>query len=157
MSRSGYYAWRKRQGKESKDQWLTNLIVECQKLCKQPYGIRRVRRWIQRQTGKTVNVKAILRIMRKLSLLSAVRSRRPYTRYQQAVHKYPNLLDRCFDQAKLNQFWVTDITYISTPNGMLYMCVVLDLCGKVVLLWKIGSDMSSSLVADTIQYCNLDK
>ena len=46
----------------------------------------------QRQTGKLVNVKAILRVMRKLNLLSVVRRRRPYTRYQQAVHKYPNLL-----------------------------------------------------------------
>ena len=108
VSRSGYYAWRKRQGKEAKDQWLIDLIVQCQQLCKQTYGIRRVRRWIQRQAGKTVNLKAVLRIMRKLNLLSVVRHRRPYTRYQQAVHKYPNLLKRCFDQVKPNQFWVTD-------------------------------------------------
>ena len=118
VSRSGYYAWRKRQGKEAKDQWLVDLIVQCQELCKQTYGIRRVRRWIQRQAGKTVNLKAILRIMRKLSLLSVVRRRRPYTRYQQAVHKYPNLLNRCFDQTKPNQFWVTDITYIPIPGSM---------------------------------------
>ena len=80
VSRSGYYAWRTRQIKEPKDQWLVELIVECQRLCKQTYGIRRVRRWIQRQTGKVVNFKAILRLMRKLSLLSAIRRRRPYTR-----------------------------------------------------------------------------
>ena len=100
---------------------------------------------------KLVNVKAILRVMRKLNLLSVVRRRRPYTRYQQAVHKYPNLLDRNFDQAKPNQFWVTDITYIPIPGSMLYMCAVLDLCGKAVLAWKIGADMSSSLVTDTIR------
>ena len=79
------------------------------------------------------------------------RRRRPYTRYQQAVHKYPNLLDRNFHQAKPNQFWVTDITYIPIPGSMLYMCAVLDLCGKAVLAWKIGADMSSSLVTDTIR------
>ena len=87
VSRSGYYAWRKRQERAAKDQWLADLILECQKKCKQTYGIRRVRRWIQRQTGKEVNLKAILRLMRKLNLLSVVRRRRPYTRYQQAVHK----------------------------------------------------------------------
>ena len=135
VSRSGYYAWRKRQGREAKDQWLVELIMQCQQMCKQTYGIRRVRRWIRRRTGKTVNVKAILRIMRKLSLLSVVRRRRPYTRYRQAVHKYPNLLNRCFDQVMPNQFWVTDITYIPIPGSMLYMCAVLDLCGKVVLAW----------------------
>lgn len=144
-------AWRKRQGRKAKDQWLADLIVQCQQQCKQTYGIRRVRRWIQRQTGKTVNTKAILRIIRKLSLLSVIRRRKPYTRYQQAVHRYPNLLNRCFDQAKPNQFWVTDITYIPVPGSMLYMCAVLDLCAKAVLAWKIGLDMSSSLVTDTIR------
>ena len=89
--------------------------------------------------------------MRKLNLLSVVRRRRPYTRYQQSVHKYPNLLNRRFDQVRPNQFWVTDITYIPIPGSMLYLCAVLDLCGKVVLNWKIGSEMSSSLVTDTIR------
>ena len=62
-----------------------------------------------------------------------------------------NLLNRSFDQAKPNQFWVTDITYIPISDAMLYMCAVLDLCGKVVLAWKIGADMTSSLVTDTIR------
>ena len=83
--------------------------MECQKQSKQTYGIRRVRLWIQRKTRMLVNTKAILRVMRKLNLLSVIRRRRPYTRYQQAIHKYPNLLDRNFDQAKPNQFWVTDM------------------------------------------------
>ncbi len=76
---------------------------------------------------KLVNVKAILRVMRKLNLLSVVRRRRPYTRYQQAVHKYPNLLDRNFDQAKPNQFWVTDITYIPIP-GRCCTCALYWIC-----------------------------
>ena len=67
------------------------------------------------------------------------------------MHKYPNLLNRRFDQPRPNQFWVTDITYIPIPGGMLYMFAVLDLCGKVVLNWKIGSEMSSSLVTDAIR------
>ena len=129
VSRSGYYAWRNRQEMPAKDQWLVELIVECQRLCKQTYGIRRGRRWIQRQTGRLVNVKAILRVMRKLSLLSVVRCRRPYIRYKQAVHKYPNLLNRRFEQLQPNRFWVTDITYIPIPGRMLYLCAVLDLCG----------------------------
>ena len=113
-----------------KEPKLAILIVECQRLCKQTYGIRRVRRWTQHQTGKTVNVKAILRLMRKLNLLSSFRRRRPYVRYHQVVHKYPNLLNLCFEQLQPNRFWLTDITYIPIPSGMLY---ILDLCGKVVL------------------------
>ena len=151
VSRSGYYAWRKRQNTEAKDQWLVDLIVECQQKCNQTYGCRRVRRWIQRNLGRKVNLKAILRIMRKLDLLAQIRRRKKYTQYQQAIHKYPNLLQRAFDQQSPNKFWVTDITYIPTPSGMLYMCAVIDLCGKMVMAYRIGNDMTSSLVTDTIR------
>ena len=151
VSRSGYYDWRKRHDRTPKDQWLVDLIIECQQKCKQTYGIRRVWRWLQRQKGKVVNLKAILRIMRKLNLLSQIRRRKPYRNYQKAVHKYPNLLKRQFDQAKPNQVWVTDITYIPIPNGMLYMCAVVDLCGRKVLAYRIAGNMAASLVTDTIR------
>ena len=151
VSRSGYYSWRKRQGKESKDKWLVDLITEIQTNSKQTYGCRRIRRWLKRKHKKNVNLKAILRIMRKYDLLSKVRRRRPYMRYQKALHKYPNLLNREFNQALPNQFWVTDITYIPIAKGMVYMCAVVDLCGKMVIAYRIGSDMTASLVTDTIR------
>lgn len=151
VSRSGYYAWRSRQDKKAKDQWLVDLIVECQQRCKQTYGCRRVRRWIQRQTGRTVNLKAILRIMRKFDLLAQIRRRRPYAHYKQAVHKYPDLLRRAFEQPLPNRFWATDITYVPTAKGMLYLCAVIDLCGKMVLAYRIGNDMCASLVTNTIR------
>ena len=151
VSRSGYYAWRNRQGREAKDQWLVDLIVDCQQRCKQTYSCRRVQHWIRRQTGRTVNLKAILRILRKFDLLAQIRRRRPYVHYKQAVYKYPNLLNRAFEQAIPNQFWVTDITYIPTAKGMLYLCAVVDLCGKMVLAYRIGNDMTASLVTDTIR------
>ncbi len=151
VSRSGYYAWRKRQAFTPKDQWLVDLVVECQQKCNCTYGIRRVRRWLERQKGKKVNLKAILRIMRKLDLLAQIRRKRAYTHYKQAVHKYPNLLNRAFYQSISNKYWVTDITYIPTANGMLYLCAVVDLCGRMVLSYRIGSDMSAALVTDTIK------
>ena len=151
VSRSGYYAWRKRQGKPAKDQWLVDLIIDCQQRCKQTYGCRRVRRWLERRHGRKVNLKAILRVMRKLDRLSQVRRRKPYRHYQQAVHKYPNLLQCAFAQPFPNRFWVTDITYIPTAKGMVYMCAVLDLCGKMVMAYRIGGNMTSSLVTDTLR------
>ena len=150
VSRSGYYAWRKRQSRPAKDQWLVDLITECQRESKQTYGFRRVMLWLERHNVHA-NSKAVLRVMRKHSLLSQIRRTRAYTHYQQAVHKYPNLLNRQFEQLLPNRFWVTDITYIPTPQGMRYMCAVVDLCGKVVLAWRLGSDMTASLVTDTIR------
>lgn len=130
VSRSGYYDWRKRQDKPTKEQWLTDLIVDCQQRCKQTYGYRRVKLWIEPQYGRKVNLKAILCIMRKFDLLSQVRRTRPYSHYHQTVHKYLNLLKRAFKQELPNRFWVTDITYIHTVKGMVYVCAVVDLCGK---------------------------
>ena len=151
VSRSGYYAWRKRQNKLSKDQWLVDLITEGHHLSNQTYGYRRMRRWLNTVKGKHVNLKAVLRVMRKHNLLSQVRRRRPYMHYQRALHKYPNLLNRQFEQLKPNRFWVTDITYIPTAHGMVYMCAVVDLCGKMVLAYRVGSDMTTTLVTDTIR------
>lgn len=151
VSRSGYYAWRKRQNKPNKDQWLIDLIVEAQLISKQTYGYRRMHRWLNEIKHKKVNIKAVLRVMRKYNLLSVVRRRRPYMHYQRALHKYPNLLNRQFEQLQPNRFWVTDITYIPTSQGMVYMCAVVDLCGKMVLSYRIGNDMTTTLVTDTIR------
>ena len=89
--------------------------------------------------------------MRKLDLLSQARRRKPYRHYQQAVHKYPNLLQRAFAQPFPNRFWATDITYIPAAKGMVYLCAVLDLCGKMVPAYRIGGDMTASLVTDTVR------
>lgn len=151
VSRSGYYAWRKRQDNEPKDQWLMDLIFDCQQRCKQTYGCRRVRSWIKRRYGRNVNLKAVLRVMRRLNLLSQIRRHKLYTHYHKAVYKYPNLLQRTFDQTLPNRFWATDITYIPTDKGCVYMCAVVDLCGKMVLAYRTGNDMTSSLVTDTIR------
>jgi hypothetical protein len=62
-----------------------------------------------------------------------------------------NLLQRKFEQSAPNRFWATDITYIPTKNGMLYLCVVIDLCGRMVLSWRIGTDMTASLVTDIVR------
>lgn len=151
VSRSGYYAWRKRQQQTPKEQWLIDLIMECQQKCNYTYGCRRVKRWLARAKNKKVNLKAVLRIMRKMDALAHIRRRRPYTHYKQCAFKYQNLLNRQFHQEKPNQFWVTDITYIPLQSRMLYMCAVLDLCGRTVLAWRIGDDMAASLVTDTVR------
>ena len=151
VSRSGYYDWRNRQDKPNKDQWLLDLITQAQITSKQTYGHRRIQRWLLRKHKKHVNLKVILRVMRRYDLLSKIRRVRPYMQYQKALHKYPNLLNRQFEQISPNRFWVTDITYIPTAKGMVYMCAVMDLCGKMVLAYRIGTDMTTSLVTDTIR------
>ena len=67
VSRSGYYAWRNRQGKGNKDQWLVDLIAEIQTKSKQTYGCRRIRRWLNRKHKKNVNLNLLWRMFMELT------------------------------------------------------------------------------------------
>lgn len=150
VTRSGYYAWRKKSRQSDPNQWIEEQIRICQQQSKNTYGYRRVQKWIEKQGEKHVNAKRVLRIMRKMGALSQIRRVRAYRFYKQSLHRYGNLLNRQFSQKNPNKFWATDITYIPTAQGIAYMCAVIDLCGKMVLSYKIGTDMTNSLVLDTV-------
>lgn len=151
MTRSEYYAWKKDIRKPDRDAWLKEQISTCQQQSHFTYGYRRVQRWIEKYTGQHINAKPLLRVMRKMDALAQIRRTRAYTHYKQAIHHYDNLLQRQFAQDAPNSFWATDITYIPTSQGMAYMCAVIDLCGKMVLNYRTGTDMAASLVTDTIR------
>lgn len=150
VSRSGYYDWLKKVDIPDKDLEVAELIRECQKKTKQTYGYRRVKLWILRETGLLINHKSVLRIMKKYSLLSEVRRRRKYVIYGQQIHKYNNILNREFDAGVRNSKWVTDISYIHTKQGVLYLSVIKDLYDGFIVAHKLGTEQSINLVKETI-------
>ena len=149
VSRSGYYGFVRRMGKPAKDLELSELIRECQVETKQTYGYRRVAIWLERK-GIHHNPKTILRVMNKYSLLSVVR-RRKYCNYSQALHRYDNLLNRDFHADRPNQKWVTDISYIKTAQGFLYLSVIRDLYDRSVVAYKTSTVQNINLVLNTIK------
>lgn len=149
VSRSGYYGFVKRMGKPAKDLELSELIRECQVETKQTYGYRRVAIWLERR-GIHHNPKTILRVMNKYNLLSVVRRRR-YCKYSQALHRYKNLLSRDFHADKPNQKWVTDISYIKTAQGFLYLSVIRDLYDRSIVAYKTSTVQNINLVLNTIR------
>lgn len=149
VSRSGYYGFVKRMDKPAKDLELTELIRECQTETKQTYGYRRVAIWLERK-GVHHNPKTILRVMNKYSLLSVVRRRR-YCNYSQALHRYDNLLNRDFNADRPNQKWVTDISYIKTTQGFLYLSVIRDLYDRSIVAYKTSTVQNINLVLNTIR------
>ena len=151
VSRSGYYDWRNRQDKPNKDQWLIDLITQAQIASKQTYGHRRIQRWLLRKHKKYVNLKVILRIMRRYDLLSKIRRVRPYMQYQKALHKYPNLLNRQFEQVSPNRFWVTDITYISYQSHFCYLSTILDAYTKQILAYELSESLEVDFVLHTVE------
>jgi transposase InsO family protein len=88
--------------------------------------------------------------MRKYNLLSAIR-RRKYRNYSQALHRYPNLLGRDFYAERPNQKWVTDIPYIHTSQGVLYLSVIRDLYDNSIVSYKTGTTQNVDLVLSTIR------
>ena len=149
VSRSGYYGFVKRMNKPAKDLELSELIRECQVETKQTYGYRRVAIWLERK-GVHHNPKTILRVMNKYSLLSVVRRRR-YCNYSQALHRYDNLLNRDFHADRPNQKWVTDISYIKTSQGFLYLSVIRDLYDRSIVAYKTSTVQNINLVLNTIR------
>ena len=149
VSRSGYYDYVSRMDIPAKDLPLAEKIKECQDKCGKTYGYRRVHIWLERQ-GIFHNPKTILRVMQKYNLLSAVR-RKKYRNYGEYLHRYPNLLNRDFKAERPNQKWVTDISYIKTNQGTLYLSVIRDLFDNSIVAYKTGTKQNINLVLSTIR------
>ena len=149
VSRSGYYDFVARMDIPDRDLPLAEKIEECQKECSKTYGYRRVHTWLERK-GIYYNPKTILRVMNKFNLLSVVR-RRKYRNYGNHIHRYPNLLNREFHADRPNQKWVTDISYIHTEQGVLYLSVIRDLYDNSIVAYKTSKTQNVQLVLNTIK------
>ena len=149
VSRSGYYDYAKRIENPAKDLPLAEKIKECQEKHRKTYGYRRVHIWLERQ-GIHHDPKTILRVMQKYNLLSEVR-RKKYHNYGNVLHKYDNLLNRDFKADRPNQKWVTDISYIKTGQGTLYLSVIRDLYDNSIVAYKTGTEQNINLVLSTIR------
>ena len=149
VSRSGYYDYVKRMDIPAKDLPLAEKIRECQDKCGKTYGYRRVHIWLEKQ-GIYHNPKTILRIMQKYNLLSEIR-RKKYHNYSTVLHRYDNLLNRDFHADRPNQKWVTDISYIKTNQGTLYLSIIRDLYDNSIIAYKTGTEQNVNLVLSTIR------
>ena len=149
VSRSGYYGYVSKMEVPAADLPLAEKIRECQEKCGKTYGYRRVHIWLERN-GIHHNPKTILRIMQKYNLLSVIRRKR-YRNYGEYLHRYQNLLNRNFKTERPNQKWGTDISYIHTKQGVLYLSVIRDLFDNSIIAYKTGTEQNVNLVLSTIK------
>ena len=149
VSRSGYYGYVSRMDIPAKDLSLAEKIRECQDKCGKTYGYRRVHIWLEKN-GIYRNSKTVLRVMQKYGLLSVIR-RKKYRNYGDYLHKYPNFLNRDFSAERPNQKWVTDISYIHTKQGVLYLSIIRDLYDNSIVAYKTGTEQNVNLVLSTIK------
>ena len=132
-----------------KDAVLAEIIAEQRERSFRTYGYRRM--WmVLKKKGIHRNPKTILRIMKKYGLLAEIRRRRKWQQMGQQVHKYENLLNRKFHADRPNSKWVTDISYIHTKQGVLYLSIIRDLYDNSIVAYKTGTEQTVNLVLDTI-------
>lgn len=149
VSRSGYYAFVHRLGQPEKDAALAEVIAQQRERSYRTYGYRRMWLWLKGQ-NIFCNPKTVLRIMKKYELLSEIRRRRKWKQMGQQAHKYKNLLNREFHADRPNSKWVTDISYIQTKQGILYLSMIRDLYDNSIVAYKTGTEQTVNLVLDTI-------
>ena len=152
VSTSGFYAWLSRgeSQRSAKDRALVERIVEIHRRSGSTYGSRRVHRGLVGE-GLRCSRGRIARLMRVNSV--SAKPRRRFVVTTDSKHNFPvapNLLDRQFISAGPNMVWASDITYIWTLEGWLYLAVVIDLHSRMVVGWSMSERIRASLVLDAL-------
>lgn len=149
IGRSGYYAWRSRPSSQraQANEVLWEKIEAEYQASRATYGSPRIHAALQRQ-GVRCSRKRVARLMQLHQVRARTRKkRRPITTQRETgAISAPNLLNQEFSASVPNQKWVSDITYIETAEGWLYLAVVLDLFSRKIVGWAMADHMEASLV-----------
>ena len=153
VSRSGFYAWSKRPAPQRKasDAHLAAEIVAAHRRSRGTYGSPRVHAEL-RARGLCVSRKRVERLMRERGL--EARRKRRFRRTTDSNHAMPiapNVLGRQFETKAPNQAWVTDVTYISTAEGWLYLAAILDLFSRRVVGFAMSDQNDRALALEALE------
>lgn len=152
VSRSGYYAWvdRPAPAKTSTDAELAAEIEAAHERSRGTYGSPRVHAELK-AAGRRVGRKRVERLMRENGLQA--RRKRRYRRTTNSNHGNPvapNVVARQFEPTAANQVWATDVTYVWTLEGWLYLAVMLDLFSRRVVGWAVSDVNDTTLALDAL-------
>jgi transposase InsO family protein len=152
VSRSGYYAWKSRMKSKRKreDEVLLNEMGKIQEGVNYRYGSPRVTAELKRR-GYRVGKNRIARLMRENGL--SRRARKRFRSTTQSNHKKPiaeNLLNREFAVDTPNTVWASDISFIATAEGWLYLCVFIDLYSRKVVGWSMSTRLQTEFVLQAL-------
>jgi len=153
VHRSGYYQWLEKptSNRELENQKILIQIKDAFKASNGVYGHRNIHKDLK-ELGVHVNKKRVARLMSEAKLYGVgTYKRKPYSK-PGSIHKaYPNHLHQCFLTNKPNDTWVSDITYIRTKEGWLFLATVIDLYSRKVIGWATGHRQTTSLIISALQ------
>lgn len=153
VSASGYYDWRSRKPsrREEENRQLANKIKAIFDDEKSRAGALRITKRLNNE-GTPVGRHRVAKIMRSNGWRArAAKKFKATTNSNHQLPVAPNLLQQNFSAHRPNEKWVSDITYIWTDEGWLYLAVVMDLCSRKVVGWALCERMTKQLVIDALQ------
>jgi len=148
VSRSGYYGWRSRDisQREQSNQGLLEKIKKAHHLSRATYGSPRITADL-RANGETCGHNRVARLMRVNGI--AAKTKRKFKITTNSKHNHPvapNLVKQKFVAAKPNHLWTSDITYLWTIEGWLYLSVILDVFNRRIVGWAMNKRLTKELV-----------
>lgn len=153
LSPQAYYKWLKRKvtATEQKRAKLLQRIIEISEESRQTYGCPRIYDQL-RAEGYRCGKNTVERLMREHQIRP--RTKRKFKATTDSKHNLPiapNVLDRQFTVEEPDEVWVSDITYVPTAQGWLYLCVFIDLYSRMVVGWSMSANMKADLVVDAFR------
>jgi len=152
VSPAGFYAWRRRppSPRATENAALVEEIREVHVESRRTYGSPRIRAALLAR-GRKAGRHRVARLMRHAGISARRRRRfRATTDSRHAMPVAPNVLARTFKAPAPNVAWVTDITYVWTREGWLYLAVILDLFSRRVVGWAMRESLSRELALDAL-------
>jgi transposase InsO family protein len=152
VSKSGYYAWLKRKGKNGRTARDRPVVEEMHKIAHENpgYGYRRITHHLHR-SGICVNHKRVLRLMRENNLTFRRKKFSPITTVPEHANPvYPNLLYG-LKVTRPNQVWAADFTYIQLEKEFVYLAVELDLYGRRVIGWSLSRNLDTGTALEALE------
>lgn len=153
VSRSGYYGWQNRKPSKRSEE-KTRITAEIKRIFfeeKSRAGSIRIARRLK-ANGEVIGKNCVAKIMRENKLRAkAAKKFKATTNSNHSLPVAPNLLQQNFYATRVNEKWVSDITYIWTDEGWLYLSCVMDLYSRKLIGWSLSERMTSKLVIDALQ------
>ncbi len=153
VSRSGFHAWERRDPSERAvvDARLSERIAAIHTRSRDSYGVRRIHLDL-RDEGVRVGRKRVERLMRNAGLSGYVKRRKGTTTIRvPGVRVADDLVGRDFNPQAPNRLWASDIKYVSTWEGTLYLASIIDCYSRRVVGWAMRTDMQAELVVDALE------
>lgn len=152
VSRSGYYDWagRPSSARTQRHQMLTDKIRYFHQASRQTYGAPRIRKDLM-EAGERVGENTVALLMQRAKIVPKTVRKFRVTTDSRKTKAAPNHLQRRFTAARPNERWVSDITFIPSREGWLYLSVIIDLYSRAVIGWAMHNRMTTLLVTDALK------